>query len=152
MKKTVYAIACGILFSLLFAPVALRAQSELYDQGSVWELTFVKIKANMGEDYLKGLSKTWKSSMDQMVKEKLIKSYKMLMGPAANRGDFDLLLMVESVNYASFDPDPARDKKMDELEKKIRDGMGDEYKKTIVNYETLREITGNKVMREIFLK
>jgi hypothetical protein len=60
--------------------------------------------------------------------------------------------MVESANFAALDPDPVRDKKMDELEKKIRDGMGDEYKKTIVNYETLREITGNKVMREIFLK
>ncbi len=152
MKKTVYAIACGILFSLLLSPVSLKAQSELYDQGSVWELTFVKIKANMGEDYLKGLSKTWKSSMDQMVKEKFIKSYKMLMGSASNEDDFDLLLMIETANYAAFDPDPARDKKMADLEKKIRDGMGDEYKKTIVNYETLREITGNKVMREIFLK
>jgi hypothetical protein len=152
MKKTIYAIIGGILFSLLFAPVVLRAQSELYDQGTVWEMTFVKIKANMGEDYLKGLSKTWKASMDLLVKEKLIKSYKVLMGSASNRSDFDLLLMIESENFASFDPDPVRDKKMAELDKKIMDGMGDEYKKTIVNYETLREITGNKIMREIFLK
>lgn len=74
------------------------------------------------------------------------------MGSAANKSDFDLLLMVEHENLASLDPDHARDKKIMELEKKIRDGMGDEYKKTIVNYETLREITGNKMMREIFLK
>jgi len=152
MKKIFSTIATGLIFTFFLSPVITQAQSELYDQGSVWELTFVKIKANMGEDYLKGLSKTWKSSMDQMVKEKFIKSYKMLMGPASNRADFDLLLMVESENFASFDPDPERDKKMAELEKKIRDGMGDEYKKTIVNYETLREITGNKVMREVFLK
>jgi hypothetical protein len=152
MKKTIYAITAGILFSLLLAPVALRAQSELYDQGTVWDMTFVKIKANMGEDYLKGLTKTWKASMDLLVKEKLIKSYKVLMGSASNRADFDLLLMIESENMASFDPDPVRDKKMAELDKKIMDSMGDEYKKTIVNYETLREITGNKIMREIFLK
>ena len=152
MKKIVYAITGGILFTLLFAPVALRAQSELYDQGTVWELTFVKLKANMGDDYLKGLSKTWKASMDMLVGEKLIKSYKILMGSAANRADFDMVLMIESENLASFDPDPVRDKKIADLEKKIRDGMGDEYRKTIVNYETLREITGNKIMREIFLK
>lgn len=90
--------------------------------------------------------------MDLLVKEKLIKSYKVLMGSASNRADFDLLLMIESENMASFDPDPVRDKKMAELDKKIMDSMGDEYKKTIVNYETLREITGNKIMREIFLK
>jgi len=152
MKKMIYAIAAGMLFSVLFSPTVLKAQSELYNQGTVWELTFVKLKANMGEDYLKGLSKTWKASMDMLVSEKLIKSYKILMGSAANRADFDLLLMIESENLASFDPDPVRDKKMTELEKKIMDGMGDEYKKTIVNYETLREITGNKIMREIFLK
>lgn len=152
MKKILYAITGGILFSVLLNPAVLKAQSELYTQGTVWELTFVKLKANMGEDYLKGLSKTWKSSMDMMVQEKLIKSYKILMGSAANRADFDLLLMIESENLASFDPDPVRDKKAMELEKKIMDGMGDEYKKTIVNYETLREITGNKIMREIFLK
>jgi hypothetical protein len=152
MKKIIYAITGGVLFSLLLAPMALRAQSELYDQGTVWEMTFVKIKANMGEDYLKGLTKTWKASMDLLVKEKLIKSYKVLMGSASNRADFDLLLMIESENMASFDPDPARDKKIAELDKKIMDSMGEEYKKTIVNYETLREITGNKIMREIFLK
>ncbi|MCB9014458.1 MAG: hypothetical protein H6541_01600 [Lentimicrobiaceae bacterium] len=152
MKKFIYATAVGFLLCFLATPLNLRAQSDLYEQGTVWELTFVKLKANMGDDYLKGLSKTWKSSMDMLVKENLIKSYKILMGSAANKSDFDLLLMVEHENLASFDPDPARDKKIMDLEKKIMDGMGDEYKKTIVNYETLREITGNKMMREIFLK
>lgn len=152
MKRTFYTIISGIFLSLFFVATSLNAQSELYNQGTVWELTFVKLKANMGEDYLKGLSKTWKSSMDMLVQEKLIKSYKILMGPAANSNDFDLLLMVESENFATFDPDPARDKKIQELEKKIMDGMGEEYKKTIVNYQTLREIAGVKVMREIFLK
>lgn len=152
MKKIIYTVTAGILFSLLLAPSAIRAQSELYTQGTVWEMTFVKIKANMGEDYLKGLSKTWKASMDLLVKEKLIKSYKILMGSASNKSDFDLLLMIESENLASFDPDPVRDKKIADLDKKIMDGMGEEYKKTIVNYETLREITGTKIMREIFLK
>lgn len=152
MKKIICTIAAGILFSVLFSPLSLRAQSELYNEGTVWQLTFVKIKANMGDDYLKGLSKTWKSSMDLMVKENFIKSYKMLMGSASNKADFDLLLMVESENYASFDPDSVKDKKILEMEKKIREGMGDEYSKTIVNYETLREITGTKTMREIFLK
>ncbi|MFH1118392.1 MAG: hypothetical protein V1775_01125 [Bacteroidota bacterium] len=152
MKKIIYTFTLGLMFAIFLSPVKLSAQSELYDQGTVWEMTFVKIKANMGEDYLKGLTKTWKASMDLLVKEKLIRSYKVLIGSASNRADFDLLLMIESENMASFDPDPIRDKKMAELEKKIMDGMGDEYKKTIVNYETLREITGNKIMREIFLK
>lgn len=152
MKKFIYTFAATIILVLFLNPVRLVAQSELYDEGTVWNLTFIKIKANMGDDYLKGLKQTWKSSMDMMVQEKIIKSYKVLMGSSSNKSDFDLLLLVESENYASLDPDPVRDKKIKDLEKKVMDSMGDEYKKTIVNYETLREITGNKVMREVFLK
>lgn len=152
MKKILRTFMAAMLITFIFNPVSLFAQSDLFNQGTVWQLTFIKIKANMDDDYLKGLSKTWKSSMDMMVKDKLIKSYKVLKGPAANKADFDLLLMIETDNMASFDPNVDRDKKIADMEKRIIDGMGEEYRKTIVNYESLREITGTKVMREIFLK
>ncbi len=150
MKKL---ISISIIFILLLITVKMNAQnSDLYNSGSVWNLTFVKLHANMGDDYLKGLAKTWKASMDELVKEKLIKSYKILMGEASNPEDFDLLLMTEMENYASMDPNPERDKKMDEVEKKVRDAMGDEFQKTVASYTTMRDITGRKTMREIFLK
>jgi hypothetical protein len=119
------------VFALFLTPTGLFAQSETYDAGTVWQLTMVKIKANMQDDYLKGLTKTWKSSMDMMVKENMIKSYKILSGAAANEDDFDLLLMVEMENMAAMDPNADRDKKMD---------------------QNIREITGSKLMREIYLK
>ena len=151
MKKITIALFSMLFASLLISSTLLAQDAPVYTEGSVWNLTFVKIKANMGEDYLKGLSKTWKSSMDELVRQKLLKSYKILMGDAANPQDFDLILMTEFENYASFDPDPERDKKRDEVEKKIRDAMGEEFQKTVANYSTLREITGRKTMREIFL-
>ena len=151
MKKITIALFSMLFASLLISSTILAQDAPVYTEGSVWNLTFVKIKANMGEDYLKGLSKTWKSSMDELVRQKLLKSYKILMGDAANPQDFDLILMTEFENYASFDPDPERDKKRDEVEKKIRDVMGEEFQKTVANYSTLREITGRKTMREIFL-
>jgi hypothetical protein len=151
MKKTTIALFSMLLFFVLMSSNVKSQDAPLYSEGSVWNLTFVKLKANMGDDYLKGLSKTWKSSMDELVRQKLLKSYKILLGDASNPQDFDLILMTEVENFASFDPDPERDKKRDEIEKKIRDAMGEEFQKTVASYSTLREITGRKTMREIFL-
>jgi hypothetical protein len=152
MKKFAISLISVFFFvSVMFSPELKAQDPPLYSEGSVWNLTFVKLKANMGDDYLKGLSKTWKSSMDELVRQKLLKSYKILMGEASNPQDFDLILMTEFENFASMDPNPEKDKIRDEIEKKIRDAMGEEFQKTVANYSTLREITGRKTMREIFL-
>jgi hypothetical protein len=152
MKKFKFIIASALLVAFMMSAMEMSAQDEeIYKEGSVWNLTFVKLKANMGDEYLKGLAKTWKASMDELVTQKLIKSYKILMGDASNPQDFDLILMTEVENFAAFDPDPAKDKKRDEVEKKVRDAMGEEFQKTVSSYTTMREITGRKTMREIFL-
>ena len=152
MKKFSITLMCVFLFASMLISTKLNAQeTSLYSEGSVWNLTFVKIKANMNDDYLKGLSKTWKTSMDELVKQKLIKSYKILSGDASNPQDFDLILMTEFENYAVMDPNPERDAKRDEIEKKVREALGEEFQKTVSSYTTMREITGRKTMREIFL-
>jgi len=152
MKKHTITLFSLFFFASILFSSNLKAQgADLYSEGSVWNLTFVKIKANMGDDYLKGLSKTWKASMDELVKQKLIKSYKILSGEASNPQDFDLILMTEVENFATYDPNPERDAKRDEVEKKVREALGEEFQKTVSSYTTMREITGRKTMREIFL-
>lgn len=152
MKKLTITLFSMFFFASMLISSNLNAQeADLYSEGSVWNLTFVKLKANVGDDYLKGLSKTWKASMDALVRQKLIKSYKILMGEASNPQDFDLILMTEAENFASYDPNPERDAKRDDVEKKIREALGEEFQKTVSSYSTLREITGRKTMREIFL-
>jgi hypothetical protein len=128
------------------------SQDDVYDEGTVWSLTFVRTGANVAEDYLKDLSKTWKVFMDEAVKEGYIKSYKILFGLPANEDDFNIVLMIENENMAAYDPDPERDAKSDEIEKKVKESMEGKYDETVANYESIREIYGTKVMREIFLK
>ena len=151
MKSILLSIPLIILFVLGFNNSAY-SQDDVYDEGTVWTLTFVRTGANVTEDYLKDISKTWKAFMDEAVKEGYVKSYKILRGPAANEDDFNIVLMIENENMASFDPDAERDAKMDAIEKKIKESMKDNYEKTIKNYESIREILGTKVMREIYLK
>jgi hypothetical protein len=126
-----------------------RAQSDApYTEGPVWTVTIVKAKYGMGDEYLKSLAKTYKGSMDEAKKQNLIMDYKILLGDSADPHDFDILLMVEQKNMASFDN--AREK-FDPIARK-KEGTPDEQVATVTKRVELREILGTKIMREITLK
>src|SRR6202045_4056378 len=126
-----------------------RAQSDApYTEGPVWTVTMVKAKYGMGDEYLKGLAKTFKGTLDEAKKENLILDYKILLGDAAKPHDFDILLMVESKNMAVFDN--AREK-FDPIARKI-EGSPDQQRQTATKRVEIREILGSKLMREITLK
>ena len=60
------------------------AQSDApYTEGSVWQITMVKTKPGMDDEYLKGIAKTFKGSLDEAKKQNLILDYKILIGEAA---------------------------------------------------------------------
>jgi hypothetical protein len=146
-----FSVMFAVLFVIPFEQISAQ-EEDLYEDGTVWSLTFVRTGANKGENYLKGLAQTWVANMEEAKKEGLIVSYKILEGPAANEDDYDLILMIENKNMAAFDPDEQRDAKFDAIDKKIRDKMGDEYQATITNYDDIRNLMGTKIMREIHLK
>jgi hypothetical protein len=139
----------------MFPAVSFTQNSDdITDQVSVWNLTFVRTKANMGDEYLKNLKNTWASSMAEMSKEGLIESYMILEGNAFGVGDFDIILMVEFKNYATFDPDPARQAKIKEVNDKVAAAMGgeDRMEAVVQNYGDMRTIVGRKTMSEIKFK
>ena len=125
------------------------AQSDApYTEGPVWQLTMVKATFGMGDDYLKGLAKTFKGTLEEAKKQDLIMDYKILIGDAANAQDFDILLMVESKNMAVLDNSR---EKFDPISRKV-EGSLDQQRATAVKRQDIREILGNKLMREVTLK
>ncbi len=147
MNKSLILIA-SVALSTAFVGLC-RAQSDApYTEGPVWEITMVKAKYGMGDEYLKGLAKTFKGTLDEAKKQNLILDYKILLGDAANPQDFDILLMVEQKDMASFDN--AREK-FDPIARKI-EGTPDQQRATATKRVEIREIIGNKLMREITLK
>jgi len=139
---TLAALSLGIA-SLCFA------QSDApYTEGPVWNITMVKAKPGMGDEYLKGLAKTFKGSLDEAKKQNLILDYKILLGTAATPQDFDILLMVESKNMATQD---GLREKTDPIARKIV-GTTDQQQAMAVKRLDIREIMGSKLMREITLK
>ena len=125
------------------------AQSDApYTEGPVWNLTMVKTKAGMTDEYLKGLAKTLNASLEEAKKQNLVVDYKILLGDAATPHDFNILIMVESKNMAA--QDNAREK-FDPIARKFV-GTTDQQQAIQVKRLDIREIIGTKLMREITLK
>ncbi|PYK24108.1 MAG: hypothetical protein DME59_14665 [Verrucomicrobia bacterium] len=125
------------------------AQSDApYTEGPVWNVTMVKTKAGMTDEYLKGLAKTLKASLEEAKKQNLVLDYKILLGDASTPQDFNILIMVESKNMAA--QDNAREK-FDPNARKVV-GTIDQQQALQVKRLDIREIVGTKLMREITLK
>jgi hypothetical protein len=138
-----------LILSIAASTGLCRAQSDApYTEGPVWTITMVKAKYGMGDDYLKGLAKSFKGTLDEARKQGLVMDYKILLGDAATSQDFNILLMVESKNMAALDN--ARDK-FDPIARKI-EGTPDQQRATATQRLEIREIVGDKVMREVTLK
>ena len=147
MKRFVTLAACAAL--AVVGAGLVRAQSDApYTEGPVWTITMVKTKAGMTDDYLKALAKIYKSTNDEMKKQGLIMDYKILIGNDATPQDFDILLMVEYKNMAAFD---GLREKADPIADKIL-GNEDAQRQGAIKRMEIREIMGNKLMREVTLK
>ena len=152
MKTTLFfSVLFAVLFLFPFEQILAQDKSP-FEDGTVWSLTFVRTVANKTDDYLNGLANTWVASMEEAKKEGLIVDYKILQGNAANKDDYNLVLMIENKNLAAFDPDKQRDDAFDAIEKTVKDKMGDKFDATVTNYENIRDLQGTKIMREIHLK
>jgi len=147
MKRLVTLAACAAL--AVIGAGLVRAQSDApYTEGPVWTITMVKAKPGMGDDYLKTLAKIYKSTNDEMKKQGLILDYKVLLGNDANPQDFDIMLMVEFKNMAAFD---GLREKADPITDKIL-GSEEVQRQGAIKRMEIREIMGNKLMREVTLK
>ena len=142
----------AVLFLLPYSQLSAQQEEDLYEDGSVWTLTFIRTAPNQEDNYLNDLAKTWAASMEEAKAEGLILDYKILDGNAANDDDFNLILMMEFKNFATFDPDKDRAAKWDAINKKVREKMGDKFDAVVKNYDKIRDMHGTKVMREKHLK
>jgi hypothetical protein len=119
-----------------------------YNEGPVWTLTMIRTKTGLGDEYLKQITGTVKPVYDEEKKQKVILDYKILNGEASGPQDFNILILVEYLNWAAFDN--LRDK-MDPIVEKVM-GTEDQRRATAVKRLDIREILATKTMREITLK
>jgi len=131
------------------AAVSTASQSTApYTEGAVWQITMVKTKPGMGDDYLKALAKIFKTTNDEAKKQGIITDYKILIGDSSTPQDYDILLMIQYPNMAALDG--LRDK-TDPIAGKLI-GNDDQQRQMAVKRLEIREIMGGKTMREVTLK
>ena len=135
-------------FSCIAASLCLGQSDAPYTEGPVWTISMIKTKPGMADDYLKNLAQIYKAVNDEAKKQGIIMDYKILLGNDSTPQDFDILLMQEFKNMAAFD---GLREKTDPIARKLI-GTEDVQRQGAVKRMEIREIMGNKLMREITLK
>jgi hypothetical protein len=136
-----------VLALLVVVPMSAAAQAAPYQEGSVWNLSFIRVQPGMGDDYLNNLRSNWRRSLDAMKAQGVVTSYKIIASEPATRDDWGMLLMVEYPNMAALD-------RADALSRQIAAQMagGEEAQRAGVTQRAqIREIIGGKQGRELIL-
>ncbi len=127
--------------------VAGAQQEPVYDQGSVWAMSFIRTEPGRFDDYMENLNSLWRKANEEAMKQGLVVSYKVITANAANKDDWDLLLMVEYKNMAAFD---GLDAKFRAIINKL--ASEEQQEEGVQTRAKMREILGGKLGRELSFK
>jgi hypothetical protein len=139
------------LASPMVASSAAQAQSaeRVYDQGSVWQISYIETKPGMFDDYMKYLSTSWRALQEEQKKAGDVLSYKVLAVDTPRDHEPDVILMVEYKNMAVFDRSLAEGEAMTA---KVF-GSLPKSNAAAISRETIRTLHGGLGAREmVFLK
>jgi hypothetical protein len=146
MKNSIRLLCVALV--VLFVSGVSMAQSvkRPFHDGSVWQISFIKMKPGMENAYLNYIATDWKNMQEGAKKAGLILSYKVIVSEPHNPGDFNIMLMVEHKNLATME---ANDQKADDLAQTVAtDAQQMEgYRKRL----EIREVLGGRLSREIIL-
>jgi len=139
----------SLICLLLLAGVSIYAQvTRPYRNGSVWTMAFIRMKPGMETAYLHYIATDWKKEQEELKKAGLSVSYKVLTTEGHNAGDFNIILMTEYKDLATFE---ANEAKQDALTQRV---IGDDEKQRQGYRERLeiREVLADRLAREIVLE
>jgi len=147
-----YAIVVAVLLLALGSGSA-KAQLDPYKDydtsDAVWQITTVKVDANMGDDYLEGIKKTWVAASKVAKELGQIEEYAIYRSDLPQSGDFNLLLVVKFKDTADLAPSKA---KYDAFMKKWGEKRVKETRAISKDYPSMRKITGEYLLRKITIK
>ncbi len=148
MKVKNIVVLCFVAIMLIFSGVSMaQSVKRPFHDGSVWQISFIKMKPGMETAYLNYIATDWKKSQEAAKKAGLILSYKVITSEPHNPGDFNIMLMTEFKDLATME---ANDQKADDLAQTTvgTDAQQmDGYRKRL----EIREVLGGRLSREIIL-
>ena len=145
-------IVAAFVLSLLAAPAAFAQLDPWTDYDiskELWSITLVKVDPNMGDDYLEGIRDTWVAS-NRVAKELgQIEDFSIYRSQLPESGDVNLFLVVKFKDSSQLEPDKAEYEK---FMKAWGAANEDKTREITKNYPSMREITGEYMVRKIDIK
>src|SRR5262249_6643758 len=140
--------SCVGFCALGLAATAAFGQDLPYNEGSVWNITMIRVKPGMMEVYMRDVLPMRKQIFEEAKKQVLVISSRTLSGNSAGRDDFNVMFLDEFKNWAAFD---GIDAKYRAIASKIV-GPEDKQVQLMVKRTDVREIMGEKTMQELITK
>jgi len=152
MMKNVIRVIAVLAFAAMLLPNLSPAQAmpmRPFHDGPVWEITFVKMKAGLGLNYMNFLASDWKKEQEALKQAGLILNYMVIETESHSPNDFDLMLMVEFKDLATMEAN------QDKAEAVANQALNSNDQKMIAGYQeraSWREIIGERLARQIVLE
>lgn len=149
MLKRIITVA---MLAGLFSQVAV-AQLDPYTDYDIskelWSITLVKVDPNMDDDYLEGLKETWVKSNEVAKGLGQIEDYSIYRSQLPQSGDVNLFLVVKFTDSSQLEPNK---EEYDKFMKAWGDANVAQSREITKNYPSMREITGEYMVRKITIK
>lgn len=144
MRKTVIAAALGASF-VVGAAVSAQVVPRVFDNGSVWTVTYVDVKPGHGNAYMKWLKDVQRPRIEHRKKEGDILSYRVLSVMAPRDTDPDVVILTEFRNMAVFDRAPSY---FEELDRRFA-GSLEGRQKQLADVREMTDPRGSLMAREL---
>jgi len=139
MKKLILS-AIILLFSF-----NTLAEEKPYTLGTVWDVSYIRVNDGKLDDYIKNLNAGYYPINEEFKKNGWVVSYKAISFSRNNPEDWNLMLLTEFPNWATFDRKEAEwDAVVDKVFKSKKN-----QKKSTKDRENIRTTWGSRVGREL---
>lgn len=145
--RTIVAFSFAVV-ALVISAVSIAQVRRPYHDGSVWDISFIRVKPGMDTAYMNYLATDWKKEQEALKKAGLILSYKVIASEPHGAADYNLMLMTEYKDLASME---AGGDKADALAQTVV-GNDQAQMAGYRNRSEIRDVLGDRLSREIILE
>jgi hypothetical protein len=148
MKLNRLTIGFLVALVLTLSVVAFAQVNRPYRNGTVWSIGFIRMKPGMDTAYLNYVAGDWKREQEALKKDGQVISYKVLQTEAHGSTDWNLMLMTEYKDLATYE------KNLDKADALLQTVIGDDEKQRQGYRQRLeiREVLADRLAREIVLE
>lgn len=148
MKLNRIFVGLLVVFVLSLSVVVFAQVNRPFRNGTVWSIGYIRMKPGMETAYLNYIAGDWKREQEALKKDGLIISYKILQSEPHGAGDFNLMLMTEYKDLATYE------KNLEKTDALLQTVIGNDEKQRQGYRERLeiREVLAERLAREIVLE